>query len=105
MNLTDTERAAAERLAAALGSVLVVDVDVAPVRAAAPAWDTPSAKPGTCTCCGKRRDLVAFTDATADRADLCFRCGSDQAQGLGYCSSKPGTYTHTFSDSDWTVEQ
>ena len=71
-----------------------------------PAADT-SAMParhvrtGKCACCGKRRDLVAHTGMSAAEADHCFRCGSDRAQGLDYCSSAPQAYTHTFSATDW----
>ena len=71
-----------------------------------PAADTSAmpARPvraGKCGCCGMRRDLVAHTGIAAAEADLCFRCGSDRAQGLGYCSSAPQAYTQTFSASDW----
>jgi hypothetical protein len=109
MNLSDTERAAADRLAALCGPLAVWDVTSEPVPPAGPAraaeavWGAPERKPGKCGCCGKRRDLVAYSGLDAADADLCFRCGSDRAQGLGYCSSRPGEYTHTFSDSDWTV--
>ena len=102
MNLSDTERAALASLTGALGTVLVMDVTATPVAPGA-ILGAPAASPGKCQCCGKRRDLVAYSGLGAEDADLCFRCGSDRAQGLGYCSSRPGEYTHTFSDSDWTV--
>jgi hypothetical protein len=102
MNLNSTEQAAAQRLAGVLGAVLVMDVDVTPVAPAAIS-EPPSVRTGKCTCCGMRRDLVAHTSLAAADADLCFRCGSDRAQGLGYCSSAPREYTRTFSDDDWTA--
>lgn len=56
-----------------------------------------------CVCCGKRRDLVACTSvAETSVPNICFRCGSDRAQGME-CTSKPQVFTQTFSDSDWTA--
>jgi len=109
LGLDGAELAALVSLVRACGPVLVADVATepapapAPVRAPAPAWDAPApaVRTAKCACCGLRRDLVAHTSMAAEDADLCFRCGSDRAQGLGYCSSAPRTSTQTFSDSDW----
>jgi hypothetical protein len=95
-------------LVAACGSVLVADVEAdempapAPVRPATPIWDTPThgVRTARCACCAKRRDLVAYTGTDAATANLCFRCGSDRAQGQE-CTSRPRTYTQTFTDADW----
>jgi len=95
MATTADTAAIAGLVRAAGGSLLVLDVTAEPTP------DAPAVRTAKCGCCGKRRDLVAFTSPTATDADLCFRCGSDRAQGLGYCSSAPRTYTQTFSDSDW----
>jgi hypothetical protein len=99
LELDGTERAALASLVRACGSVVVADVTA---ELAAPAWDVeaPSVRTGTCACCGLRRQLVAYTSMGAADADLCFRCGSDRAQGME-CTSKPRPVTMTFSDSDW----
>ena len=97
MNMTDAELAAARTLARALGgAVLVADVTVEP--------DAPArTRAGRCGCCGLRRDLVACTSANVTAPDICFRCGSDRAQGERECTSKPRTYTQTFTDADWVA--
>lgn len=110
MELNDTERAALSGLAGALGTVLVMDVTSeviapdAPARPSAPAWDAAAPRPGKCGCCGLRRDLVAYSGLDATAADLCFRCGSDRAQGLAECTSKPRA-TVSVAHLEWTVEQ
>ena len=100
MNLSDTERAALASLTGALGTVLVMDVTATPVAPEA-TWEPQAASPGKCQCCGRRRDLVAYSGLEATAADLCFRCGSDRAQGLGECTSKPRTCSQTFGPGDW----
>ena len=100
MNLSDTERAALASLTGALGTVLVMDVTATPVAPEAISGPS-SVRTGTCRGCGTRRDLDAHTSMAATAADLCFRCGSDRAQGLGECTSKPRTCSQTFGPGDW----
>ena len=103
LGLDSAELAALTSLVRACGPVLVAEVTSRPV-APAPAWDAPApaVRTAKCVCCGRRRDLVAFTVQTADAPDLCRACGHDATIGRD-CTSRPRTYTQTFSASDWEV--
>ena len=76
-----------------------MDVAVTPVAPASISGAS-SVRTAKCACCGKRRDLVAHSGMDATEPDICFRCGSDRAQGME-CTSKPRQHVSTFAPGDW----